>query len=144
MSALPSVGDRIEKRLLLSADEVRAGAVSVGDENPVHHEAEAAAAAGFPSIIASGSHVFGGFSAMIPSHLIRYGAMLGAEMDVRFSAPIFPDTPYDMIWTIAELAARKNGNSYDVRLTGEIRSVANERPLVTANARGVLFPTTAS
>ena len=76
---LPAVpGDRLEKRVRLGEPEIRAFARSVDDLNPLHHDAAVARAAGFPALIASGTHV---------------GSLLMAMTATMFSEPLADGTP---------------------------------------------------
>ena len=54
---LPRVGERFSRRVTLDADSIRTFASLCGDHNPLHHDAQAAAAGPFGALIASGPHV---------------------------------------------------------------------------------------
>ena len=50
------IGETFGRRVRLGVDEIRAFAASVDDWNPLHHEVAFAQAAGYPGLIASGTH----------------------------------------------------------------------------------------
>ena len=97
----PSVGYAFKSAFSLSEGEIIGGAQFVGDANPIHsslnHDNRQVS-----GIIASGSHVTAMFSALIPTHLSQFGAVLGLEMGFRFRSPVMPDQRYIMEWRVSD------------------------------------------
>ena len=73
---LPDVGYIIESQLLLSEKEVVDGAKFIGDLNPVHNDPDNEQTIRLGGIIASGSHITAVFSALLPTHFMKFGPML--------------------------------------------------------------------
>ena len=76
--------ERFSRRVTLTRESVGDYAHAVGDTNPVHHDAEFAAATRFGRPIASGTHTTALLLALTASHYSQRGAMLGLEFWVRF------------------------------------------------------------
>ena len=131
------IGHRFSSNLLLTEEEIIEGAKFVADGNPIHGRANHQNSR-VSGIIASGSHVTGLFSALIPTHTVQYGHMLGLEMSFEFRAPILPDTLYLMEWAVTDMqnSAAMGGNIFS--LQGEIKK-SGEKPAVHGTARILLY-----
>ena len=70
ISSVLSVGHFFSKELYLTESEIIEGATQAGDMNPIHHNLNNQHSKEFGSIIASGSHVTGLFTAMIPTEFL--------------------------------------------------------------------------
>ena len=129
-----AVGETFTLRVRLRNDEIPAFAASVLDFNPLHHDVEVARAAGYPGLIASGTHLGGIFMGMTATHfaqptaggLARSGLGLGFEL--RFRAPVYADEDIDLRWTVTGLDWKPSLNGWITRVEGNVRS-----------ARGVLL-----
>lgn len=82
---------------VLTVESIRRYAAASGDHNPIHLDAAAAQAAGFPGLIAHGMSV----AALVCEEVVdRYA---GGDPDrvrglgVRFSAPVLPDEPLEIV-----------------------------------------------
>jgi acyl dehydratase len=135
VARVPAVaGDRLEKRVRLSEPEIRAFAVSVDDLNPLHHDAAVARAAGFPALIASGTHVGSLLMAMTAtmfSEPLADGtprSSLGLGFELAFKAPVVADEEMELHWTVRSATRKDSLRGWIVRLEGDARS-----------ARGVLL-----
>ena len=132
---VPAVpGERLEKRVRLGEAEIRAFARSVDDLNPLHHDAAVARAAGFPALIASGTHVGSLLMAMTAtlfSEPLADGtprSSLGLGFDIAFKAPVLADEDMDLHWTVTSVTRKDSLRGWIVRVAGDARS-----------ARGVLI-----
>ena len=80
------VAPQWQREFVISDDEIRAFATHIRDFNPVHHDTEAAHAAGFLGIIAPGVMTMGYLSAtiaeQIPGVIIR-------RIEIDFSKPFY-------------------------------------------------------
>lgn len=127
-------GDRLEKHVRLDEAEIRAFARSVHDLNPLHHDAAVARAAGFPALIASGTHVGSLLMAMTAtmfSEPLADGtprSSLGLGFELAFKAPVVADEDMDLLWTVTSVVRKESLRGWIVRLAGDARS-----------ARGVLL-----
>lgn len=122
------LGERFALRLRLGVDEIPAFAASVRDFNPLHHDAAAARAAGYPGLIACGPHLGGIFMGMTATHFVRTlddgrrRSGLGLGFDLRFRKPVFPDEDIDLQWRVDALEPKPRLAGWLTRLEGEARS----------------------
>lgn len=123
------------EELNLKVSNIIDGAIFVGDMNPLHHSDDNQ----FESVIASGSHIMGVFTALLPSHFMRYGPVLGAQMDMKFLAPIFPDIKYTMKWEIVSTLWKQRIGGTLITLFGTI-ICPDGKNIVETNASIFLYP----
>lgn len=128
-------GDVFTRRVRLTEDEIRTFARSVDDLNPLHHDADFARAAGYPGLIASGTHVASILMAMTATHYSQPLAdgtprsSLGLGFHISFRAGVVADEDMDLRWTVTEVTRKDSLRGWITRLDGEARS-----------ARGLLLP----
>lgn len=135
------VGARIERELSLDAGAIRAGAASVGDENPLHHDEAFAARSRFGGLIASGAHMAGllcglaakGFGPPDPNG--RGG--VGVDYSVRFLAPVRAGRSLRMEWVVAAVEPKARGKI--ARLEGRIVDVADDATLMAATMTALVL-----
>jgi len=135
VTVLPAaVGEVFTQRARLSEAEIRAFANSVDDRNPLHHDRAFACAAGYPGVIASGTHVGSLLMAMTASHFARPLADgtprngLGIGFELRFRAVVLAEEDIDLRWAVTGLERKERLAGWICRLEGDARS-----------ARGVLL-----
>ncbi|HZV94103.1 MAG TPA: MaoC family dehydratase, partial [Caldimonas sp.] len=122
------VGETFASRLRLGTDEIPAFATSVRDFNPLHHDLAAARAAGYPSLIASGTQVGSLLMALTATHFARPLADgtprngLGLGFDIRFRAVVFADEDIDLRWRVTSVARKDRLAGWITTLEGEARS----------------------
>ena len=109
----PPVGARLERDLVLNAAAIRAGAHSVGDLNPLHHDEVFAAKSRYGELIASGAYTSGILAGLLS---IGFGEAtendyghVGVDYHVRFRGPIRVDRLMRMEWVVAALEERRSG-----------------------------------
>ncbi|ALK08901.1 bifunctional enoyl-CoA hydratase/phosphate acetyltransferase [Blastochloris viridis] len=139
MPEWPDIGDRFEKEFCFSADEISDFATRLGDNNPLHHDTEYAAASRFRGLIACGPHTSALFIALLASWFSPDWELVGLEFQVRFDQPIRVDTTVRMVWTVASVEANAAGTRAKLAVTGEAVD-PNGRPLLTGSATLVLWP----
>ncbi len=124
MQTLPH--ERFSAQVSFDPGTVSAFANSVGDTNPVHHDAELAAQSRFGRLIASGPQTTAHLLALTASHFSERGAMLGLEFWVRFRRPIYADETITLEWLVVSVkhSERLNGEVIDLR--GRIRKENGE------------------
>jgi acyl dehydratase len=122
------VGETFGKRVRLSAEEIPVFAASVQDHNPLHHELAVARAAGYPGLIASGTHIGSILMALTATHFaqpLEDGTprnSLGMGFDLRFRAVVLADEDIDLRWTVTELERKERLAGWIAQLEGEARS----------------------
>ncbi|MDQ2733664.1 MAG: MaoC family dehydratase, partial [Pseudomonadota bacterium] len=104
--ALPArVGESFRHRVRLDAAQIPAFAASVLDFNPLHHDLAVARAAGYPGLIASGTHIGSMLMALTATHFAkpledgRARNGLGLGFEIRFRAVVLADEDIDLRWT---------------------------------------------
>ncbi len=98
MRAYP--GERFSTDVVLSPAAVSDFAHAAGDNNPLHHDPEFAAATRFGRPTASGPHTTALLLALTASHCSKKGAMVGREFWVRFRRPIYADDTIRLEWMV--------------------------------------------
>jgi 3-hydroxybutyryl-CoA dehydratase len=121
--------ERFHADVTLTPAEASAYAAAVGDTNPLHHDAAAAAASRFGRPIASGTQTTALLLALTASHYSKRGAMVGLEFWVRFRKAIFADETVRLEWLTIKVSpnAKLGGDVVDLR--GRIRNAAGETAL---------------
>ncbi len=129
--ALPH--ERFATRLSLTPEAVSAFAHAVGDENPLHHDADLAARSRFKRLFASGAQTTGHLMALTAAHFAKRGAMVGLEFWFRFNKPVYADETIDLEWLVISVkpTTRRDGEIVDLR--GRLR---NERGETAVGAKG--------
>jgi 3-hydroxybutyryl-CoA dehydratase len=131
MRAFPH--ERFSAEVTLSPKRVAEYANSVGDTNPVHHDAEFAARTRFGRLIASGTHTTALLLGLTASHYSKHGAMLGLEFWVRFRKAIFADETIRLEWLAIKVTRNEKLDGDIVELRGRIR---NEKGETVLGAKG--------
>ena len=101
--------ERFSAVVSLEPSATSAFAHAVGDTNPVHHDAEYAAASRFGRLLASGPQTTAHLLALTASHFSKRGAMLGLEFWVRFRRPVYADETITLEWLV--VSVKKNSAS---------------------------------
>ena len=98
---------------MLDAAAIRAGAHSVGDLNPLHHDEVFARKSRYGELIASGAYTSGLLAGLLS---IGFGEAIehdyghvGVDYHVRFRGPIRVDRLMRMEWVVATLEERRSG-----------------------------------
>lgn len=134
----PNVGYSIESSLNLSEEDIITGAKFIGDLNPIHIDPENENTLKFGGVVASGSHVTAVFSALLPTDFVKFAPMLGAHMDVKFTAPIKPNTNYKMLWVVDSLEYKKSLRGTVYNMVGTVFDPTG-KVTVRANASIILY-----
>ena len=118
--------ERFSTQVTLDPATVSAFADSVGDSNPVHHDAEHAAKSRFGRLIASGPQTTAHLLALTASHFSKRGAMLGLEFWVRFRRPVYADETITLEWLVVSVKAHGRLKGEIVDLRGRVRKENGE------------------
>lgn len=127
-------GERFSAEVTLTPELVAGFARDVGDDNPVHHNADFAAGTRFGRLIASGPHTTALLLALTAKHFSKRGAMLGLEFWQRFKRPIFADETILLEWLIIRVTPNPKLAGDVVELRGRIKG-ADGRTAVGAKGR---------
>jgi len=125
-------GFTISRKLVLTPEDIIAGAQFLGDANPLHHDPAVAAASRFGELIASGPHIAGLHASMLPTALSAYGAPLGLEFTVRYEAPVKAGE-LTMTWTLTSVEPKPSLDGHFLRFHGDVRSDPDPRMLIAAD-----------
>ena len=122
------IGETFHKRVRLSDDDIRAFALTVGDHSPLHHDLAIARKAGYPGLIASGTHIGSLLMAMTATHYAQPLADgtprngLGVAFELRFRAVVLAGEDIDMRWTVTGIERKNRLDGWITLLEGEARS----------------------
>ena len=137
-----AIGETFSLVVRLSDDEIRAGARTLQDLNPLHHELAAARAAGYPGLIASGAHTGAIFMGMTATHFSAPApdgtprSVLGLGFDIRFRNVVLADEDITFRWTVEHSAWKTSLAGYVTRAIGEVRT---SRGLVLSGVANLLL-----
>ena len=116
-AAIPiDVGARVTRRMTFDADAIRRFATLCGDANPLHHDASAAAAGPFGTLIASGPHVVALMMGLDATFLSQRHEALGLGFEFRFVKAVPAGATLTLEWTVS-------GVEYKPSLAGHVVSV---------------------
>jgi 3-hydroxybutyryl-CoA dehydratase len=131
--------ERFSAVLSLDPGSTSAFARSVGDMNPLHHDADYAAATRFGRLTASGPQTMAHLLALTASHFSKRGAMLGLEFWVQFRRPIYADETISLEWLVISVKKHPRLNGEIIDLRGRIRK-QNGETAVGAKGRVLVTP----
>jgi acyl dehydratase len=86
---MPSVGDRARRSRVVTARDIELFTELTGDRNPLHYDAERAAASRFGGIIVQGGVTSGLLNAIVAEDLPGPGSVF-LHVDWSFKAPVRP------------------------------------------------------
>jgi len=113
--------ERFSAEVTLSPAAVAEFANAAGDNNPIHHDAQFAAATRFGRPTASGPHTTALLLALTASHFSKTGAMLGLEFWVRFRRAIYADEKIRLEWLVIKVTPNEKLKGDIVELRGRIK-----------------------
>ena len=113
--------ERFSSEVKLTPAVAAGFATAVGDDNPIHHDAEYAASTRFGRPTASGPHTTALLLALTASHFSKKGAMLGLEFWVRFRRPIYADETILLEWLVVKVTENRKLRGEIVDLRGRIK-----------------------
>ncbi len=132
------LGETFGETVRYRTDEIARFAAAAHDRNPLHHDAEYAAATRFGGVIACGPQTASIMMGLVASRFTRDDdgvarAMLGLEFDFKFRAPIHPDEPVRIEWRVTERDWKPRSRAWLVRLAG---AASTERSGIAIESRG--------
>jgi acyl dehydratase len=135
------VGERLERSVRYTRDEIAAFAQLSGDENPLHCDSRLAERARFGEIIASGQQTSAFLMGMLATHFSRDDdgvrrEMLCLNMNFAFKHPVFADQDLSLQWRVSDVEPKEKLGGVLVHLDGTA-SVAHGHAAVIA--RGTIL-----
>ncbi len=124
IAALVKVGERIEHVAHYSAAEISRFATLTLDSNPVHHDRDAALAAGLVDVIASGQHTSALMSGLAATHFSREDdgiprSMLCLHFNFAYREPIYAGADVTMRWVVSSTEWNASLNGVIAQLEGK-------------------------
>jgi acyl dehydratase len=110
----------------LTPESVSAFAASVGDENPLHHDAKHAATSRYGRLIASGTHTTALLLALTAKHYSKSASVVGLEFWVQFRRPVFADETIRLEWLVVKVTPNRKLKGDIVDLRGRVRGENGE------------------
>jgi acyl dehydratase len=140
------VGEKFERTIRFSRDEIAAFARLSRDENPLHLDQQVAQRARFGEIIASGQQTAAVLMGLLATHFSRADdgvarEMLCLNMNFAFKHPVFADQEIVLQWRVSNAAWNAKLNGILAHLDGRA-AVARAHPAVVA--RGTILVSVAS
>jgi len=126
--------ERFSSQVALNPAMVAEFATAAGDNNPIHHDSEFAAATRYGRRTASGPHTTALLLALTAAHYSAKGAMVGLEFWVRFRRPIYADETIKLEWLVVKVTPNAKLNGDIVELRGRIQG-ADGRTALGAKGR---------
>jgi acyl dehydratase len=130
--------DRFAAEVTLRPDEASDYARRAGDFNPIHHDAEFAAATRFGRPIASGAQTTGLLMGLTATHFSRECAMVGLDFWFRFRRPVFADETIRLEWLVIAVRPAPRLGGDVVELRGRLR---NAQGVTAVGAKGRVLVT---
>ena len=145
IAALVQVGERIEHVAHYTRDEISRFALLTLDSNPVHHDREAAVAAGLSDVIASGQHTSALMSGLAATYFSRADdgvarSMLCLHFNFAYREPIFAGSDVTMRWVVSSTEWNASLDGVIAQLEGKA-TIANALAVI---ARGTVLVRRAS
>jgi acyl dehydratase len=139
-SDVVSVGETCTRIVSFTPVQIADFARLTGDTNPLHSDAQAAAASRHGRIIASGQQTTSQMIGLAASHFSRADDGIRRELlclnfNFALKAPVFADEPVHLSWTVRTMDWNGPLNGWLVQVEG--RALSGERACVIA--RGTLL-----
>lgn len=129
-------GYRFSRTHAFDEEQVRRFALAVGDDNPLHHDAEFARGTRFGGLIASGTHTTSLLMGLTASHFAKKGNVLGINFSVDLLRPVRASETVLIEWNVLSIAARPRGGSI-IEMQGWVKG-ADDRTSVLAHGTVLL------
>jgi 3-hydroxybutyryl-CoA dehydratase len=113
--------ERFSSEVALTPAMAAAYAHAAGDDNPIHYDADFAAASRFGRPLASGTQTTALLLGLSASHFSKRGAMSGLEFWVRFRRPVYADEAIRLEWLVVKVTPSTKLNGDIVELSSRIK-----------------------
>ncbi len=137
-----SVGHHFTRTVTFDEAAIRAFAAAAGDENPLHHDADVAAASRFGGIIASGTHHGALMMGLVATELTRHGAGVGLDFSLSFRKPVPAGSTMRLAWEVTALEPAPRLGGTIAHLAGQITDVQTGTVVLTATGKCLMLDAT--
>lgn len=138
VTAGAQVGDTFSRITTVDAASISAFALSVGDHNPLHHDAQFAKSTRFGGIIACGPQYAPMLMGLVATKYAVDTASVGLEFNFRFSKPVRAGDTIRLRWTVAAVDFNPKLNGDILTLDGTIVN-QDEVEVLTSRGKVVVF-----
>ncbi len=138
MDQMVRVGTSFEVEHVFETAASQAFALMVGDTNPMHHDAAAAAASRFGGLIASGTETTARMMGLTAGYFSELGPTVGMEFSFRFRRGVPMNARTLIRWVVTEVE-HKPGLGTIATSTGTLTLVDSGIVAVEATSKGVLL-----
>jgi acyl dehydratase len=121
------------------AEAIRAFATAAGDANPLHHDAEAAAASRFGGLIASGTHYGALMMGLLATELTGHGPGVGMEFALRFRRPVRSGATMRLEWVVTDIRPSPRQRGSVVTVEGTVADAATGEVAATTTGKCMMF-----
>jgi acyl dehydratase len=118
--------EQFTKSVQLNFAEVSAFARMVGDENPLHHDADYAAQTRFKRPLACGGQLVAQMMGFLASHYAARGNVIGHDVKFRLHQPVFAEELIELAWQVEEITPAPHLKGDVVVLRGQVRNEAGK------------------
>jgi len=132
----PAVGQRFGSVHRFRPEDVIAFSLAAGDLNPLHHDAELAAASRYGGLIVSGTHTTALLLGLTATHFARHGAVVGVAFSVDFERAVRADAQVTLEWTVIDVRRARRDRQRYVDMTGTLRDALGQ---ICVRARGTVL-----
>ncbi|HTT72176.1 MAG TPA: MaoC family dehydratase [Anaeromyxobacteraceae bacterium] len=114
-------GDRAERELVLTREDLMRLASELGDPNPLHHDEALARASRFGGLIASGGHLIGLLTSFCAAFTTPYGPSVGLAFSYELRRAARAGARLVLSWQVVSVAPSTRPRGERVVLEGQIR-----------------------
>lgn len=134
-----AIGRVVSRRYAFTVENIKAYAGMAGDTNRLHHDPEMAKASRFGALIASAAHLTGVLMSVVADKFARNGEAVGLGFTLTLRRAVKAGCVTDLVWEITgkHWSDKLGGNV--IELSGEMRDLENDLPLVLAEGRMLIL-----
>lgn len=129
-------GDRYERAVTLTADDIGRVATLTGDTNPLHHDEAHARATAFGGLIASGGHVAALCMGSLANQITRVTPSVGLDFSFQLRKAARPGDTLTVLWEVEEVKPSERLRGHVISLALTARNQAGE---VVVTGRGLVL-----
>jgi acyl dehydratase len=137
-----TIGHHFDKTVTFDEAAIRAFAQAAGDENPLHHDADFAAASRFGGIIASGTHHGALMMGLVATELTRHGAGVGLDFSLSFRKPVPAGSTMRLAWEVTAIEPAPRLGGRIAHLAGQMTDVETGTVVLTATGTCLMLNAT--
>lgn len=126
VSVQPEVGFTIKSQFRFSAADISTFANLIGDMNPTHHDATAAAGFAFGRVIATGGHSVSIMMGALSSGMDKHWPNIGLGYSSRFRRALFAGETVEVIWRVVKVEHQPKLKGLVVHFDGTLTNAKGE------------------